>query len=38
LELFTKLRSGKKDYDFSARKKIGGGGFAEVYEVKSNVD
>ena len=38
LEIFNELRSGKKDYDYSTQKSIGTGGFAEVFQIKSNID
>jgi hypothetical protein len=37
-DIFNELRSGKKDYDFSTQKSIGAGGFAEVFQIKSNID
>jgi hypothetical protein len=38
LEIIDNLRSGKIDYDFRTLNKIGSGGQADVYEVKSNID
>jgi len=36
--ILSKLRSGKKDYDYGTKKSIGVGGQAEVFEIKSNID
>ena len=37
-DILSKLRSGKKDYDYGTKKSIGVGGQAEVFEIKSNID